>query len=52
MMGVKFPCLLSLVSHSKQVGDEGDLACDVSLDHALHLPFPDHVHDFILLTMS
>jgi hypothetical protein len=46
-MGVEFPCLLRLDSYSKQVGDESDLACDVSLNHPLHLPFSDHMHAFV-----
>jgi len=30
--------LLSLGRHSKQAGDEGDLPCDISFVHPLHLP--------------
>jgi hypothetical protein len=51
-MGVQ-PCLLfSLGGHSKQAGDEGDLLGAVSLSHAVHLPFPHHVHDLISLQGS
>jgi hypothetical protein len=36
-MGMKLPFLLSLGRHSKQAGDEGDLASDVPFSHCLHL---------------
>ncbi len=46
-MGVKSHFLFSLSRHSKQAGDTRYLPQDVSFFHAMHLPFPDHVHDLI-----
>ena len=44
--------LLSLGGHSKQAGEECHLPQDVSFFHAMHLAFPDHVHDLISLQGS
>lgn len=43
-MGVKEHFLFSLGRHSKQAGDGGDLAEDISFAHPLDLPFPPLVH--------
>ena len=48
-MDVKSHLLFSLGSHSKQVGDEGNLPHDIPFFHAMHLTFPEHVHGFIAL---
>jgi hypothetical protein len=48
-MDVLLPLLLRLCRHSKQVGDERYLACDVSFVYPLHLAFPHDVHHFITL---
>ncbi len=34
------------------MGDEGDLPCDVSFVHPVHLSFPDHVHHLVALQGS
>jgi hypothetical protein len=44
--------LLSLGGHSKQTGDELRLTWAISCVHALHLPFPDHVHHLVSLQCS
>ena len=43
---------LSLGGHSKQARDERNLPPDVPLRYALHLPFPNHVHDLVPLQHS
>jgi hypothetical protein len=36
--------LFSLGNHSKQVGNQGNLASHITFGHSLYLPFPQHVH--------
>ena len=50
MSGSSF--LLSLGCHSKQAGNEPDLAGDVSFVYSLYLSFAKHVHDLISLQRS
>ncbi len=51
-MGVQLPFLLRLGRHSKQLGDERNLASDISFVYPLHLPFPHDVHHLIALERS
>jgi hypothetical protein len=44
--------LFSLGSHSKQVGDEGDLSADVSFAHPSDLSLTKHVHHLVSLERS
>ena len=44
--------LFSLDSHSKQVGDEGDLSADVSFAHLPDLSLANHVHHLIPMPRS
>lgn len=44
--------MLRLGHRSEQAGDERDLSCDVSFRHAVHLPFPEHVHHYASLEAS
>jgi len=48
-MGVKSHFLLSLGRHFREAGDERNLPQDVPFFHAMHLPFPHHVHDLVAL---
>lgn len=48
----RVPFLLGLGRYAKQAGDEGDLPGDVAFGHALHVPFPDHVHHLVALQGS
>jgi hypothetical protein len=41
--------LLRLDCHSKEFGDQCDLPSYIPFGHALALPFPHHVHDFVSL---
>jgi hypothetical protein len=48
-MRVSARFLINLGSHFKQAGEEHDLALDISLDHPVHLPLANHVHDLVAL---
>jgi len=44
--------LFSLVSHSKQTGDECYLLYVISFFYTVYLTFPEHIHHFISLQGS